>query len=58
MSMVHDSKQALSINLIRPITKVLMITYTGSKDDFKLKSLKIINFIISLQQKVKKNFKL
>ncbi|CDW74132.1 leucine rich repeat family protein [Stylonychia lemnae] len=55
---MQDSKETLSTKILKPLTKLILVTYTGGKEDFKLKTLKIANFVLTLQEKIKSTFKL
>lgn len=36
----------------------MLLTYSGSKEDFKIKALKLTNFVLSVSNRVKERFKL
>jgi hypothetical protein len=53
-----DSKKLNYAKVVKPLTKILLLTYRDGRDDLKMRSLKMLNFLMNVKGKVIERFKL
>ena len=56
--MVLDSNRMSFARLIKPITKLILLTYNDGKEDLKVRVIKTVNFVMTVKSKMVERFKL
>jgi hypothetical protein len=56
--MVLDTNRLTFARLIKPITKLMLLTYKDGKEDLKIRVIKMVNFVMTVKGKMMERFKL